>query len=469
MRLVVGGDDGAPGHVIAVLDDVTDRRKSEERIVHMAMHDSLTDLPNRAQFQARLREALARVERGERLAVLCLDLDNFKTINDALGHAIGDELLKAVALRLKACVRDVDAVARLGGDEFAIIQAMTASPSDTATLAQRIRDEIGRPFDLGGVQAVVNASIGIAVAPADSSEPDQLLKQADMALYGAKAEGRGVYRFFQPEMDARMKTRHEIEQDLRDAIAAGDLMLHYQPVVDVASGAICGMEALLRWPHARRGMVPPAEFISIAEESGLIIPLGEWVLRQALLDAARWPAHVRIAVNLSPVQFRSANLAEMVMGACAAARVSPSRLELEVTEAAFLAATKEVLATIDQLRQAGVRIVMDDFGTGYSSLNYLRRFPFDKIKIDRSFVRDLTDDNLSIVIVEAVVRLARALDVTTTAEGVETIRQLDIIRAAGVTEMQGWLFSPGRPLEEIDALFASEATRQIPAATSSAA
>jgi diguanylate cyclase (GGDEF)-like protein/PAS domain S-box-containing protein len=469
MRLVVGGDDGAPGHVIAVLDDVTDRRKSEERIVHMAMHDSLTDLPNRAQFQARLREALARVERGERLAVLCLDLDNFKTINDALGHAIGDELLKAVALRLKACVRDVDAVARLGGDEFAIIQAMTASPSDTATLAQRIRDEIGRPFDLGGVQAVVNASIGIAVAPADSSEPDQLLKQADMALYGAKAEGRGVYRFFQPEMDARMKTRHEIEQDLRDAIAAGDLMLHYQPVVDVASGAICGMEALLRWPHARRGLVPPAEFISIAEESGLIIPLGEWVLRQALLDAARWPAHVRIAVNLSPVQFRSANLAEMVMGACAAARVSPSRLELEVTEAAFLAATKEVLATIDQLRQAGVRIVMDDFGTGYSSLNYLRRFPFDKIKIDRSFVRDLTDDNLSIVIVEAVVRLARALDVTTTAEGVETIRQLDIIRAAGVTEMQGWLFSPARPLEEIDALFASEATRQIPAATSSAA
>jgi EAL domain-containing protein (putative c-di-GMP-specific phosphodiesterase class I) len=290
-----------------------------------------------------------------------------------------------------------------------------------------------------------------------------------MALYGAKAEGRGVYRFFQPEMDARMKTRHEIEQDLRDAIAAGDLMLHYQPVVDVASGAICGMEALLRWPHARRGLVPPAEFISIAEESGLIIPLGEWVLRQALLDAARWPAHVRIAVNLSPVQFRSANLAEMVMGACAAARVSPSRLELEVTEAAFLAATKEVLATIDQLRQAGVRIVMDDFGTGYSSLNYLRRFPFDKIKIDRSFVRDLTDDNLSIVIVEAVVRLARALDVTTTAEGVETIRQLDIIRAAGVTEMQGWLFSPARPLEEIDALFASEATRQIPAATSSAA
>jgi len=470
MRLVVGGDDGAPGHLIVVLDDVTDRRKSEERIVHMAMHDALTDLPNRTQFQARLREALARVERGERLAVLCLDLDNFKTINDALGHAVGDELLKAVALRLMACVRDVDAVARLGGDEFAIIQAMTVSPSDTATLAQRIRDEIGKPFDLGGVQAVVNTSIGIAVAPLDSRDPDQLLKQADMALYGAKAEGRGVYRFFQPEMDARMKMRHEIEQDLRDAIAAGDLVLHYQPVVDVASGAICGMEALLRWPHARRGLLPPSEFISIAEESGLIIPLGEWVLRQALIAAARWPAHVRIAVNLSPVQFRSSNLAEMVMSACADAGVSPRRLELEVTEAAFLAATKEVLAAIDELRRAGVKIVMDDFGTGYSSLNYLRRFPFDKIKIDRSFVRDLTDDNnLSIVIVEAVVRLARALDVTTTAEGVETIHQLDIIRAAGVTEMQGWLFSPARPLEEIDALFASEATRQLPAAKSSAA
>jgi len=470
VRLVVGGDDGAPGHLIVLLDDVTDRRKSEERIVHMAMHDALTDLPNRTQFQARLREALARVERGERLAVLCLDLDNFKTINDALGHAVGDELLKAVALRLKACVRDVDAVARLGGDEFAIIQAMTLSPADTATLAQRISEEIGKPFDLGGVQAVVNTSIGIAVAPADSSEPDQLLKQADMALYGAKAEGRGVYRFFQPEMDARMKMRHEIEQDLRDAIAAGDLVLHYQPVVEVASGAICGMEALLRWPHPHRGLVPPSEFISIAEESGLIIPLGEWVLRQALMDAARWPAHVRIAVNLSPVQFRGANLAEMVMSACADAGVSPRRLELEVTEAAFLAATKEVLATIDELRRAGVKIVMDDFGTGYSSLNYLRRFPFDKIKIDRSFVRDLTDDhNLSTVIVEAVVRLARALDVTTTAEGVETIHQLDIIRAAGVTEMQGWLFSPARPLEEIDALFASEAIRQIAPAKSSAA
>jgi EAL domain-containing protein (putative c-di-GMP-specific phosphodiesterase class I) len=230
------------------------------------------------------------------------------------------------------------------------------------------------------------------------------------------------------------------------------------------------MEALLRWPHARRGMLPPSEFISIAEESGLIIPLGEWVLRQALIAAARWPAHVRIAVNLSPVQFRSSNLAEMVMSACADAGVSPRRLELEVTEAAFLAATKEVLAAIDELRRAGVRIVMDDFGTGYSSLNYLRRFPFDKIKIDRSFVRDLTDDNnLSIVIVEAVVRLARALDVTTTAEGVETIHQLDIIRAAGVTEMQGWLFSPARPLEEIDALFAAEAPRRIPPAKSSAA
>jgi predicted signal transduction protein with EAL and GGDEF domain len=367
-------------------------------------------------------------------------------------------------------VRDVDAVARLGGDEFAIIQTMTESPSDTAILAQRIRDEIAKPFDLGGMQAVVNASIGIAVAPSDSSDPDQLLKQADMALYGAKAEGRGVYRFFQPEMDARMKMRHEIEQELRDAIAAGDLRLHYQPVVDVASGEICGMEALLRWPHARRGLVPPAEFISIAEESGLIVPLGEWVLRKALLDAARWPAHVRIAVNLSPVQFRSSNLTEVVIGACAAARVAPERLELEVTEAAFLAATKDVLATIDELRHAGVKIVMDDFGTGYSSLNYLRRFPFDKIKIDRSFVRDLTDDqNLSTVIVEAVVRLARALDVTTTAEGVETVHQLDIIRAAGVTEMQGWLFSPARPLEEIDALFASEAARRAPVVASTAA
>jgi predicted signal transduction protein with EAL and GGDEF domain len=308
------------------------------------------------------------------------------------------------------------------------------------------------------VQAVVNASIGIALAPGDASEPEALLKQADMALYAAKAEGRGVYRFFQPEMDARMRLRHEIEHELRDAIAANELRLHYQPVVDIASGEVCGVEALLRWPHSKRGLVPPSEFISIAEESGLIIPLGEWVLRKALADAARWPEHVRIAVNLSPVQFRSRDLAQTVIAACAAARVAPSRLELEVTEAAFLAATKEVLATLDQLRALGIKIVMDDFGTGYSSLNYLRRFHFDKIKIDRSFVRDLSDEgNLSAVIIEAVVRLARALDVTTTAEGVETVAQLDLIRAAGVTEMQGWLYSAARPLEEIDAMFAAHA------------
>jgi diguanylate cyclase (GGDEF)-like protein len=441
-----------------VFEDVTDRRKAEERVVHMALHDALTDLPNRTHFQARLREAMARVARGERLAVHCLDLDNFKNINDALGHAVGDDLLKSVAARLRGCVREIDAVARLGGDEFAIIQNPIDGPADAADLAQRVRDALGRPFDLGGVQAVVNASIGIALAPGDASEPEALLKQADMALYAAKAEGRGVFRFFQVEMDARMRLRHEIEHELRDAMAADELRLHYQPVVDIGSGDVCGVEALLRWPHSKRGLVPPTEFISIAEESGLIIPLGEWVLRKALADAARWPEHVRIAVNLSPVQFRSRDLAQTVIAACAAARVAPSRLELEVTEAAFLAATKEVLATLDQLRALGIKIVMDDFGTGYSSLNYLRRFHFDKIKIDRSFVRDLSEEgNLSAVIVEAVVRLARALDVTTTAEGVETVAQLDIIRAAGVTEMQGWLYSPARPLEEIDALLAARA------------
>ena len=469
LRLVVGGDDDTQGHLITVFEDVTDRRKAEEQVVHMALHDALTDLPNRTRFQTRLREALGRVERGEKLAVHCLDLDNFKNINDALGHAVGDELLKSVACRLRGCVRDVDAIARLGGDEFAIIQCPIEDAADAARLAQRIRDEIGKPFDLGGVQAVCNASIGIAVAPTDATEPEALLKQADMALYGAKAEGRGVYRFFQPEMDARMRLRHAIEQDMRDAIAAGDFRLHYQPVVDVTSGEVAGLEALLRWPHAERGMVPPSEFISVAEESGLIIPLGEWVLRRALADAARWPEHIRIAVNLSPVQFRSRALAQTVIAACAAARVAPSRLELEVTEAAFLAATKEVLATLDQLRALGIRIVMDDFGTGYSSLNYLRRFQFDKIKIDRSFVRDLNDrSSLSQVIIEAVVRLACALDVTTTAEGVETIEQLDMIRAAGVTQMQGFLYSPARPLEEIDALFAVE-TRAVAPRKSSAA
>ncbi|HUI95402.1 MAG TPA: EAL domain-containing protein [Xanthobacteraceae bacterium] len=465
VRLVVGGDDDGPGLLITVFEDVTDRRFAEAQVVHMAMHDALTDLPNRTQFQARLTEALGRVARGEKLAVLCLDLDNFKNINDALGHAVGDELLKGVAARLTDCVRAGDVVARLGGDEFAIIQNAIEDAPEAAALAKRIRDQVGRPFDLSGVQAVVNASIGIAVAPADASAPEQLMKQADMALYAAKGAGRGIYRFFQPEMDARMRMRHEIESELRDAIESIELKLHYQPVVDLASGEVTGLEALLRWPHAKRGLVPPAEFISVAEDSGLIIPLGEWVLRRALADAARWPDHVRVAVNLSPVQFRSRHLAQVVIAACAAARVAPSRLELEVTEAAFLAATPEVLATFDQLRSLGVKIVMDDFGTGYSSLNYLRRFRFDKIKIDRSFVRDLSDDrNLSVAIVEAVVRLARALDVTTTAEGVETVEQLAIVRAAGVTEMQGWLYSPARPLEEIDALFAAAAARKTSAA-----
>jgi diguanylate cyclase (GGDEF)-like protein/PAS domain S-box-containing protein len=460
LRLVVAGDDGGPGHIITVLDDVTDRRKADAQIVHLAMHDALTDLPNRAQFHTRLRDALQRVARGERLAVHCLDLDNFKTINDALGHAVGDDLLKRVAERLRACLRASDVVARLGGDEFAIIQSPLEDAAEAAALARRVRDQIGRAFELNGLQAVVNTSIGIALAPADASEPAQLLKQADMALYAAKGAGRGVYRFFEPEMDARMQLRHALEHELREAIANGELAVHYQPVVDVASGAVTGMEALLRWPHPTRGAVPPAEFVSIAEDTGLIIPLGEWVLRRALADAARWPADVRVAVNLSPVQFRSRHLAQMVISACAAARVSPARLELEVTEAAFLAATPEVLATFDALRGLGVKIVLDDFGTGYSSLNYLRRFRFDKIKIDRSFVKDLgADGSISAAIVESVVRLARALDVTTTAEGVETVAQLDIVRAAGVAEMQGFLYSAARPVEEIDALLAAPARK----------
>jgi predicted signal transduction protein with EAL and GGDEF domain len=346
-------------------------------------------------------------------------------------------------------MREVDLVARLGGDEFAIIQNGLESPGDAAALAQRIRDEIGKPFDLGGVQAVVNSSIGIAVAPTDSTDPEQLLKQADMALYAAKGAGRGVYRFFQPEMDARMKTRHEIEQDLRDAIAAGDLRLHYQPVVDVASGAICGMEALLRWPHARRGMVPPAEFISIAEESGLIIPLGEWVLRQALVDAARWPAHVRIAVNLSPVQFRNRGLVTMVTQALAAAGLPATRLEIEITEAALLQKDEMTVAMLHQLRALGVRISMDDFGTGYSSLSYLRSFPFDKIKIDRSFIADIERNGDSEAIIRAIAELGASLGIATTAEGIETPEQLELVRRAGCTEVQGYLLSKPRAAAEV--------------------
>jgi diguanylate cyclase (GGDEF)-like protein len=440
------------GGWVATHDDITDRQRAEQRIAHMARHDALTDLPNRLLFRERLAEALAGVSRGNKLAVLFLDLDRFKGVNDTLGHPMGDELLKVVAARLRHCVRDIDTVARVGGDEFAIIQTGIEEPLDTAILARRIGEAVRAPYDLAGHAVVVDTSIGIALSPNDGTEPDGLLKAADMALYGAKADGRGTYRFFEAAMDMRMKARRELEIALRRALAAGQFELHYQPLVNVDSKRITGCEALLRWNHPERGMIPPAEFIPVAEEIGLIVPLGEWVLRKACLDAASWPDDIKIAVNLSPTQVTNQKLVPIVVNALAAAGLPARRLEVEITESVLLHNTETNTATLHRLHELGVHISMDDFGTGYSSLSYLRKFPFDKIKIDRSFISGLPGDNESIAIVRAVAGLAANLSMTATAEGVETAEQLEAIRALGCVEMQGYLFSQPVPLSQITLL-----------------
>jgi diguanylate cyclase (GGDEF)-like protein/PAS domain S-box-containing protein len=437
------------GGWVATHDDITDRQRAEQRIAHMSRHDALTDLPNRLLFRERLAEALAGVSRGNKLAVLFLDLDRFKGVNDTLGHPMGDELLKMVAARLRHCVRDIDTVARVGGDEFAIIQTGIEKPLDTAILARRIGEAVRAPYDLAGHAVVVDISIGIAMAPNDGTDPDGLLKAADMALYGAKADGRGTYRFFEAAMDMRMKSRRELETALRLALAAGQFELHYQPLVNVDDRRITGCEALLRWNHPERGMISPAEFIPVAEEIGLIVPLGEWVLRKACLDAASWPDDIKVAVNLSPIQVTSQNLVPIVVNALAAAGLPARRLEVEITESVLMHNTEQNTATLHRLRELGVHISMDDFGTGYSSLSYLRKFPFDKIKIDRSFISGLPGDNESIAIVRAVAGLAANLNMTATAEGVETAEQLETIRALGCVEMQGYLFSRPVPLAQI--------------------
>ena len=452
-RLVVRDEKGGPCQLIAVIEDVTDRREAEKKIIHMAHHDALTDLPNRALLQERLEQGLTRVARGESLAVLCLDLDDFKTVNDTLGHPIGDVLLKMVAERLCRCVRETDTVARFGGDEFAILQVATDLSTDVTALARRIVETIQAPYELGCHRVNVGISIGIALAPNDGADPDQLLKNADLALYRAKAEGRGSYRFFEAEMDKRMRARRALELDLREALPNDELELYYQPLVNLERNEVCGFEALLRWHHPDRGMISPDEFIPIAEDIGLIAPIGEWALRQACAEAVTWPHHITVAVNLSPAQFRSETLVQMVANALAASGLPAQRLELEITESALLQNNEITLAAVCQLRSLGVRIAMDDFGTGYSSLAYLQNFPFDKIKIDRSFISSLATGRGSLAIFKAIIRLADSLGMTTIAEGVETEEQLEMVRVEGCTEMQGYLFSHPRPAAEIARLF----------------
>jgi diguanylate cyclase (GGDEF)-like protein len=443
------------GGWVATHEDITERRRAEAKISYMARHDSLTDLPNRLLFHEQLEQALARTARGGALAVLCLDIDHFKGVNDTLGHPIGDLLLKAVAARVRDCMRGGDAVARLGGDEFAIVQTSGSQPTDATALAARVIETVGTPFELDGHQVIAGMSIGIAISPDDGTDPFQLLKNADMALYRAKSDGRGVYRFFEPEMDARMQARRTLELDLRKAIAQGDFELHYQPIVDIRTRQVRGFEALVRWRHPQRGIVPPLDFIPLAEETGLIMPLGEWVLRHACTEAASWPGQLSVAVNLSPVQFKNKNLVSTVMMALSAAGLAPSRLELEITESVLLQESEATLAMLHQLRSFGVKISMDDFGTGYSSLGYLRKFPFDKIKIDRSFISGMSDGGESLAIVRAVAAIGGSLGIVTTAEGVETSEQFERLKAEGCTQAQGYFISPPRPAAELRGLLAS--------------
>jgi diguanylate cyclase (GGDEF)-like protein/PAS domain S-box-containing protein len=443
--------------VLLALMDITERKRAEARLAFMAQHDGLTGLPNRNLLRQHMDEMLLHTRRSaEKTAVLVLGLDNFKAVNDTLGHGIGDKLLRGVATRLRSMLREEDTLARLNSDEFAIVQSGLTRPEDAVLLAGRLLEAIGDPYLLDGHSVVIGASIGIAMAPGDGDESEKLLKNADMALSRAKNDSRGTFSFFEAGMDARAQSRRKIESDLRDAIQNDVLRPYYQPLIDLSSGRITGFEALVRWPHLERGMISPAEFIPVAEDTGLINGLGGLMLRRACMDAAHWPDQVRVAVNLSPLQFRAGNLLSIVMDALKQSGLPARRLELEITETLLLEKSGQVLATLHALRALGVRISMDDFGTGYSSLSYLRSFPFDKIKIDQSFVRDLGANRDAQAIVRSIISLGVGLGVTITAEGVETEAELSCLRSEGCHEAQGFLFSCARPNTEIVGLLKAQ-------------
>jgi len=435
------------------LDDVSARLAAEANSAELARLDPLTGLANRLLLRERLAAAMEQLDRtGEPCAVLLIDLDRFKPINDTLGHPVGDALLVKVADRLRSAVRPSDTVARLGGDEFVVIQAGTADPEAVSALARRLVDLLARTYLIDGQLLTIGASVGAALAPRDGLDPDHLLKNVDLALYRAKMDGRGTFRFFEPEMDARMQARRRLELDMRQALARREFVLHYQPQLNLLNQRLTGCEALLRWRHPERGMVSPADFIPLAEEIGLIVPIGEWVIRQACRDAASWPGSASVAVNVSPAQFKSERLAETIMSALATSGLAPNRLEIEITEGVLLQESERTLKTLHRLRAMGLRVSMDDFGTGYSSLSYLRSFPFDKIKIDRSFVKDLSVKADGDAIIRAIAGLGKSLGMTTVAEGVETEDQMRRIRAEGCTDVQGYLVSRPVPVEQIHAL-----------------
>jgi diguanylate cyclase (GGDEF)-like protein/PAS domain S-box-containing protein len=447
-------ENGQPRSSIAFVEDIDQRRRAEhDRLVaqsqlsHMARHDMLTGLPNRLCFHEKLEQALVARAPDAQVGVLCLDLDGFKAVNDTLGHPAGDALLRRVAERLQRCIRDGDTVARLGGDEFAIVLG-DGRERDATALAKRIIDILSQPFDLDGVSAAVGASIGIAFAPRNGETPEDLVKAADIALYDAKARHLGSYSSFDHSMHEVLQSRQATKLQLGGALSRGELELHYQPLVNIATGAINGCEALLRWRHPERGLIPPSEFIPVAEETRLIVPIGEWALEQACAEAATWPRDICIAVNLSPVQFKSKGLVDAVASALSRSGLQPRRLQLEITESVLLDDTSSNLGVLQDLRELGVLIAMDDFGTGYSSLGYLRTFPFDKIKVDREFIHDLPDGRESLAVLRAVSGLAKSLGIATTVEGVETDAQLATVQAEGFNEAQGFFFS--RPLQAAD-------------------
>ena len=448
------------GGYVVTTEDVTEQREASERIAHLASHDPLTDLINRSELPQRLGRALIDADtRGGEVAVFCLDLDRFKAVNDTLGHPVGDVLLQAVAGRLRRLMRPSDTVARLGGDEFVCIARNLHGRDSVAGLAARIIEALSKPFEVGGHTVEIGCSIGIALAPHDGLDPDGLLRHADVALYRAKNEGRGNFMFFGPDMERVLRERRELEADLRAGAARGEFALHFPPVVKGGSRGGVGCGALMRWRHPTRGLMMPIDFIGLAEETGLIGTLGDWAIRRACDDAIAWPDHIKVAVNVSPLQFRSAALLTTVVSALARSGLDPTRLELEITEAVLLRDSEETLATLNKLRELGVRIVMDDFGTGYSSLSYLRVFPFDKIKIDRSFVRDDGGRGDCHAIIEAVTNLATGLGMTTTVEGIESEEQMNAVLDRGCTEAQGYLFSHPLPLDELQDILAKAERR----------
>jgi diguanylate cyclase (GGDEF)-like protein/PAS domain S-box-containing protein len=459
LRQLVHG--GRPAMLLALID-ITERRQAEARLAFLAHHDALTGLPNRAMLRQHLDDRIAHARHGgPQVAALCINLDGFKAVNDTLGHAIGDRLLKGVAKRLRSSLHEGDFLARLGADEFVAIHHGIARPEDAGQFAKRLIQAVGQPYLIDEHTVAITASVGIAIAPGDGDDAERLLKLADLALARPKADARGTFSFFEAAMDAKAQARRRLEVDLRAAIDEGVLRPHYQPLVNLASGRITGFEALVRWPHPERGMIPPSEFIPVAEETGLITALGGAVLRRACSEAAQWPGNLRVAVNLSPLQFRTGNLLSVVMDALKQSGLSAKRLELEITETLLMEKSESVLATLHALRMLGVRMSMDDFGTGYSSLSYLRSFPFDKIKIDQSFVRGVAGNQDAQAIVRAIINLGRGLGVTVTAEGIETEAELGCLRNEGCNEGQGFLFSKARPQEDVLVMLARQQSQQV--------